>query len=120
MGHSLSADKRERQNLKRRRLNRGNMIVLRKKLKGIAAAIGKGSADAQAALSEGFQALDRAARKKTIPKKRADRKKARLALALTRATKAAAAQQAAQPAPVAETPPGAEPAQQAPSQPTPA
>ncbi|MGD0091292.1 MAG: 30S ribosomal protein S20, partial [Planctomycetota bacterium] len=107
MGHSLSADKRERQNLKRHHRNRGNMILLRKELKGVTAAIGKGGTDAPAALSKGFQALDRAARKNTIPKKRADRKKARLALALVRAAKAAGAPPAAQPAPVAETAPAA-------------
>jgi small subunit ribosomal protein S20 len=84
MGHSLSADKRERQNAKRRFRNRGNAIVLKKQLKAIGAKLGDGSAD-QKTLAEGFKALDVAARKNAIPKKRASRKKARLALALNRA-----------------------------------
>jgi len=107
MGHSLSADKRERQNLKRRHRNRGNMIALRKELKRFAAGINAGKADAQA-LSKAYRALDRAARKNAIPKKRADRKKARLAAALNRAAQAAPAAppEAEQAAPAA--PPQAE------------
>ena len=90
MGHSISADKRERQNLKRRHRNRGNMIVLRKEMKRVNADISAGKADL-ATLASGFKALDRAARKNAIPKKRADRKKSRLALALNRAQAQAAA-----------------------------
>ncbi|HYG75028.1 MAG TPA: 30S ribosomal protein S20 [Planctomycetota bacterium] len=91
MGHSLSADKRERQNLKRRHRNRGNTIALKKELKRVTAEIATGkAADPKAALSGAFKALDRAARKNTIPKKRADRKKSRLALAANRAAKTAA------------------------------
>ena len=89
MGHSISADKRERQNLKRRHRNRGNMIVLRKEMKRVNAAINEGKADA-ATVAAGFKALDRAARKNAIPKKRADRKKSRLALAHNRAKAQAA------------------------------
>ena len=91
MGHSLSATKRERQNLQRKSRNRGNLNVLRKEMKRIRTEIGAHPADANKILAEGFKALDRAARKNAIPKKRADRKKARLALALNRAAKAAAA-----------------------------
>jgi len=90
MGHSLSADKRERQNAKRRHRNRGNMIALRKEMKRITAEITTGKpADSKATLSTAFKALDRAARKNTIPKKRANRKKSRLALAVNRVAKAA-------------------------------
>jgi len=85
MGHSLSADKRERQNLKRKHLNRGNTIKLRKEMKRIDGAIAGGATDAKKILSDGFKALDKAARNNAIPKKRADRKKSRLALALNRA-----------------------------------
>ena len=85
MGHSLSADKRERQNLQRRHRNRGNMIALRKEMKGISAAISAGQADSKETLARAYKALDRAARKNAIPKKRANRKKARLALAIQRA-----------------------------------
>jgi len=88
MGHSLSADKRERQNAKRRRQNRENLGVLRKEMKRINSEVEKGPADPKKTLSEAFATLDRAARKNTIPKKRADRKKARLALALNRAAAA--------------------------------
>ena len=91
MGHSLSADKRERQNVKRNRRNRGNMIALRKEMKRVNVEIKSGGANPAATLAAAFKALDRAARKNTIPKKRANRKKARLALALNRAAQAAAA-----------------------------
>jgi small subunit ribosomal protein S20 len=89
MGHSLSADKRERQNLKRRRINRENMGALRREMKRVSAEVENKPADPKKTLAEGFKALDRAARKNTIPKKRADRKKSRLALALNRAMAAA-------------------------------
>jgi small subunit ribosomal protein S20 len=88
MGHSLSADKRERQNLKRNRRNKGNKIVLRKEIKRIKSEIESGKADPKKTLSEGFSALDSAARKNAIPKKRADRLKSRMALAINRANAA--------------------------------
>ncbi len=94
MGHSVSANKRERQNLKRHRRNRGNVITLRKELKRVNAEISAGKADPKTTLSEAFRALDRAARKNAIPKKRADRKKSRLALAINRAKAAASAPKA--------------------------
>lgn len=89
MGHSNSADKRERQNLKRRHRNRGNANVLKKELKRVSGVIAAGTADNKV-LSEAFKALDTAARKNAIPKKRASRKKSRLALAIARAAKAKA------------------------------
>lgn len=85
MGHSLSANKRERQNVKRALKNRNNRIVLRKETKRIGTLVATGKADVKQTLAEGFKALDLAARKNAIPKKRADRKKSRLALALNRA-----------------------------------
>jgi small subunit ribosomal protein S20 len=91
MGHSLSADKRERQNVKRAKANRENRTVLRKEIKRINAEIVAGKADSKKTLSEGFKALDVAARKNAIPKKRASRKKSRLAKAINRAAKAAKA-----------------------------
>ena len=97
MGHSTSATKRERQNLKRHHRNRGNMIALRKELKRTTALISAGQEEGKTALSQAFKALDRAARKNAIPKKRADRKKGRLAAALNRAAKAAQAAPAAPP-----------------------
>jgi small subunit ribosomal protein S20 len=89
MGHSLSANKRERQNIKRAKHNRENRTVLRKEIKRVTAEIASGKGDAKTTLSAGFKALDKAARKNAIPKKRADRKKSRLAKALNRAAKAA-------------------------------
>ncbi|MFH0940066.1 MAG: 30S ribosomal protein S20 [Planctomycetota bacterium] len=88
MGNSVSATKRERQNLKRKHRNRGNMNVLRKEMKRIRTELEGKPTDANKILAEGFKALDRAACKNAIPKKRADRKKSRLALALNRAAKA--------------------------------
>ena len=90
MGHSLSADKRERQNVKRNHRNRGNIITLRKEMKRIGSDIAGGKGD-QKTLNDAFKALDKAARKNAIPKKRADRKKSRLALAINRAKAQAAA-----------------------------
>ena len=90
MGHSLSADKRERQNVKRAKANRENRTVLRKEIKRINAEIVSGKADSKKTLAEGFKAYDVAARKNAIPKKRASRKKSRLAKALNRVAKAAA------------------------------
>lgn len=80
MGHSLSADKRERQNVTRALRNKQNRSVLKKDLKAFDQALKAGPAEAQKALAKVFQSLDRAARKNAIPKARADRKKARLAL----------------------------------------
>jgi small subunit ribosomal protein S20 len=89
MGHSVSADKRERQNLKRAHKNRGNRNDLRRAMKKVEADVAAGT-DPKATLAAGFKALDKAARKSAIPKKRADRLKSRLALALNRAKKAPA------------------------------
>jgi len=90
MGHSLSADKRERQNIKRAKRNRDNKATLRRELKRVSAEAQKG-ADVKQNIAAAYKALDLAARKNAIPKKRADRKKSRMAKAINRA-KAAAAQ----------------------------
>jgi small subunit ribosomal protein S20 len=87
MGHSLSADKRERQNLKRRARNRYNAVALKKSMKTFSAAVAEGKADKKS-LDAAFKSLDLAARKNAIPKKRADRKKSRLALQLNKAAAA--------------------------------
>ncbi|MBI3829206.1 MAG: 30S ribosomal protein S20 [Planctomycetes bacterium] len=84
MGHSLSADKRERQNVVRALHNKLNRSTLKKELKTFDKVLKEKPADAQTALSKVWSALDRAARKNAIPKARADRKKARLALAVER------------------------------------
>lgn len=92
MGHSLSATKRERQNVKRNRRNRENISELRREIKRIKAEVGAGKLDVPQALAAGYKAFDRAARKNAIPSKRADRKKARLALALRNLDKKPVAQ----------------------------
>ncbi len=84
MGHSLSASKRERQNEKRRQRNKINKITLRKELKSFEEALGSKDGDHKAAIKKVHSALDVAVRKNTIPKARANRKKARLAKALER------------------------------------
>ena len=82
MGQSLSARKRERQNVVRREHNKLNKSTLKKELKAFEKLLKENPAQAKAALSKVFSALDVAARKHAIPKNRADRKKARLALAV--------------------------------------
>ncbi|MCW8132891.1 MAG: 30S ribosomal protein S20 [Planctomycetota bacterium] len=81
MGHSISADKRERQNVTRATRNKTNRSTLKKELKAFDKALKESPAKAQDALRKVVSALDTAARKHAIPKARADRKKARLALA---------------------------------------
>ena len=84
MGHSLSANKRERQNEKRRQRNKVNKIAMRKELRKFNEELDKKEVDAKEAFSQVQKALDRAVKKNTIPKARANRKKARLAKALER------------------------------------
>ena len=94
MGHSLSASKRERQNLVRREHNRANRSVLKKELKKFDKAVREKPAESDKAFAEIQSALDTAVRKNAIPKGRADRKKARLALLIQRLKSGAAPQPA--------------------------
>lgn len=94
MGHSLSADKRERQNVVRAQRNKLNRSTLKKELKNFDKLLREKPAEAGKALSKVWSALDRAARKNAIPKARADRKKARLALAVQRVKSSAPAKTA--------------------------
>jgi len=89
MAHSLSAQKRERQNATRSLYNRLNRNVLKKELKAFDKTLKDTPAQAPEALSKIYSALDIAVRKHAIPKGRADRKKARLAQALQKITKRA-------------------------------
>ena len=84
MGHSISATKRERQNETRRQRNITTRVSLKKELKKFEKTVRENPAKAAEALSEIQGHLDRAARKNAIPKGRADRKKARLALFILR------------------------------------
>ncbi len=87
-----SAMKRVRQNKRRRLRNRKNRSALHTAMRKFAEAVKAGPDRAKAALPAAFKALDLAARKGAIPKKRADRKKARLALMTAKAAKLASGQ----------------------------
>ena len=91
MAHSRSAEKRVRQNLKRRLSNRSNKTYIKTRVKRFLTALSEGSA-ASAAIELGktSQALDRAARKHIIHPNLAARKKARLAKKLSALGPAAA------------------------------
>ncbi len=90
MANHASAEKRNRQRLKKTARNRAAKSALRSSLKK-ARTLLKGSAqDASAALTTAQSELDRAAAKGIIPAKRAARVKGRLAASLHKATKAAA------------------------------
>jgi small subunit ribosomal protein S20 len=80
-----SAMKRVRQNEKRRLRNKMNKSALRTAMRKFAEAVKEGPEKARSALPTAFRALDVAARKGAIPRKRADRKKARLALMAAKA-----------------------------------
>ncbi|MCZ7644769.1 MAG: 30S ribosomal protein S20 [Planctomycetota bacterium] len=85
MGHSLSADKRERQNEVRRARNLANRRTLKKDMKNFLKVAQENPAEAEKQLAKAQRSLDVAARKNAIPKKRADRKKGRLARMIHRA-----------------------------------
>ena len=91
MANHASAEKRNRQRIKRTARNRAAKSALRTSVKKARTVIKAGPADALTALKEAVSALDRAASKGTIPDRRASRMKSRLALALHKATAAAAA-----------------------------
>jgi small subunit ribosomal protein S20 len=90
MPQTPSAAKRQRQNEKLRVKNRANRNALKKELKEFEKAVQASPADSAKPLAEVYSALDRAVRKHAIPKGRADRKKARLALLVQRLQKAPA------------------------------
>ncbi len=79
MGHSLSANKRERQNERRRIRNKLVKITLRKELKAFDASVSEKGADLKASFDKVQSALDTAVKKNVIPKGLANRKKSRLA-----------------------------------------
>jgi len=87
MPRTKSASKRLRQNEKRRISNRANKNALRKELKSFEKELRAKPAEAPKLLAKVSSALDTAARKKAIPKGRADRKKSRLALLAKRLQK---------------------------------
>ncbi|MFH1377229.1 MAG: 30S ribosomal protein S20 [Planctomycetota bacterium] len=84
MPNLKSAEKRVRQDAVRRVQNRGNRSRLRTALKQYIKSLETGVEAATAELPRFYEAIDVTARKNVIPKKRADRKKSRAALALER------------------------------------
>ena len=84
MPNLKSAKKRVRQDAVRRVANRGNKSRLRTALKQYIKSLETSVEAATAELPRFVEVLDVSARKNAIPKKRADRKKSRAALALER------------------------------------
>ncbi|MDI3284918.1 30S ribosomal protein S20 [Polyangium sp. 15x6] len=89
MANHASAEKRNRQRIKRTARNRAAKSALRTELKKARSTVAATPADATKAVREAIGALDTAAHKGTIPRKRASRLQGRLARALHKAGKAA-------------------------------
>ncbi len=80
MAHSLSAKKRDRQNLKRRARNRHRKEQIKTEVKAFQAALASGDvAKAQEQLNKTVSRLDKVAAKGAIHKNTAARKRSRLA-----------------------------------------
>lgn len=91
MANHASAEKRNRQRLKRTERNRAAKSTLRTEVKKARAAIKAAPADANAIVRNAESTLASAASKGIIPRKRASRVAGRLAAALVKSTKAALA-----------------------------
>lgn len=89
MANHASAEKRNRQRIRRTEKNRAAKSAFRTELKKARATIAAKPADANAAVKSAVSTADKTASKGVIPKKRAARIKSRLARALHKATKAA-------------------------------
>ncbi len=89
MANHASAEKRNRQRLNRTARNRSTKSALRTELKSARGVITATPATAQTAVVGAQSALDRAASKGTIPTRRANRLKGRIAAALARALRPA-------------------------------
>ncbi len=85
MANHASAEKRNRQRIKKTATNRAAKSALRTTVKKARVAL-LGGAEGASAVKDAASALDRAAAKGLIPAKRASRSKARLAKALNRAS----------------------------------
>ena len=90
MANHASAEKRNRQRIKRTTRNRAAKSALRTQLKKARAALAT-PGTALAVIKEAESVLDRAASKGIIPAKRASRSKGRLAAALHKTNKSKAA-----------------------------
>lgn len=91
MANHASAEKRNRQRIKRTAKNRASKSALRTEVKKARSVIKQAPADAETAVKNAVSALDRAASKGTIPARRASRVKGRLAAALHKQKAVAAA-----------------------------
>lgn len=91
MANHASAEKRNRQRITRTERNRAGRSALRTDVKKARTTIEAKPQEAVSVVKDAVSHADRAATKGFIPKKRANRLKARLARALYKATKKAAA-----------------------------
>lgn len=82
MANHASAEKRNRQRIKRTARNRAAKSALRTSVKKARTAIKQTLAEAAAVVKSAASALDKAATKGTIPARRASRLKSRIAAAL--------------------------------------
>ncbi|MCL5946208.1 MAG: 30S ribosomal protein S20 [Planctomycetes bacterium] len=79
MAHSLSAQKRVRQNAKLRLRNRDRKKIVRVEVKKVTAALAKKDvAEAQSAVNQAIKILDRMAAKKTMHRNTVARRKSRM------------------------------------------
>ncbi len=79
MANHASAEKRARQNVKRRMINRVRKSEMRTAIKSVLAAVDEGNADAaSAALKSAVSLIDRAGQKKVIHRNQASRRVSRL------------------------------------------
>lgn len=90
MANIKSAEKRNRQNERRRERNRAATSTLRTQVKKMRKTLEEGDEKAiNAMLSETFSMIDRTAKRKVIHRNTADRYKSRLAKAASKATASA-------------------------------
>ncbi len=92
MAQHASAEKRHRQSEKRTARNRSVKSAIRTELKKARKGIAASPADAVAHVKAASGAVDRAASKGVIPKKRASRLKSRIARAAAKAAQAPSAE----------------------------
>ena len=79
MANHKSAEKRNRQNLKRRAVNRQNLHQLRSQLKSMASALGSNDVEkVRSLLSPTLSLIDRSIQKGVLHKRAAARRKSRL------------------------------------------
>lgn len=91
MANVASAEKRNRQRLKRRVRNLSHLSKVRTTVKKVVAAISSKDAKATALLAEAIKVLDKAAQKGVLKRETASRKISRLTVAAAAAKKAAPA-----------------------------